>query len=198
MTAHKTKGLTYDNVIIINAANGKYGFPSQIEDDPIFNFVRSRDESYDFSEERRLFYVALTRTKNRVFILTPNNNPSTFVLELMNDYESKINLQEKDFPIKREIVLLSKKRMKCPVCGYPLQYQKNDVYGLKLYICSNEPEICDFMTNNLKSGKKSVHLCPKCGGVMYVKPRKDNSGYFFGCSNYKADNTGCNNAENLD
>ena len=198
MTAHKTKGLTYDNVILINAINGKYGFPSQIEDDPIFNFVRSKDESFDFSEERRLFYVALTRTKNRVFILTPHNNPSSFVLELIKDYKDKVNLQDKDFLIKREIILVSKNRTKCPVCGYPLQVQNNVAYGLRLYICTNEPEVCDYMTNNLKSGTKSIHLCSKCGGVMYIKPRKDKSGYFFGCSNYKSDNTGCNNIENID
>lgn len=198
MTAHKTKGLTYDNVILINALNGKYGFPSQIEDDPIFNFVRTKDESYDFSEERRLFYVALTRTKNRVFILAPDNNPSIFVLELLNDYSDKVNLQDKDFPLKKEVTLLTKNRTKCPVCGYPLQVQKNEAYGLRLYICTNEPEVCDYMTNNLKSGKKSIHLCPKCGGVMYVKPRKDKSGYLFGCSNYKQDGSGCNNAENIE
>lgn len=197
MTAHRTKGLTFDNVILINAINGKYGFPSQIEDDPIFNFVRKKDDSYDFSEERRLFYVALTRTKNRVFILTPNNNPSTFVLELIRDYKDKINLQENDFPIKREITLLSKKRTKCPVCGYPLQLKYNDAYGLRLYICTNEPEVCDYMTNNLKSGKKSIHICPECGGVMFVKQRSDRTGYLFGCSNYKSDGSGCNNIEDL-
>lgn len=198
MTAHKTKGLTFDNVILINAINGKYGFPSQIEDDPIFNFVRSRDETFDFSEERRLFYVALTRTKNRVFILTPNNNPSAFVLELISDYGDRVNLQEGDFPIKREITLLSKNRKKCPICGYPLQLQNNKAYGLRLYICTNEPEVCDYMTNNLKSGKKSIHLCNKCGGVMFIKPRKDHSGFFFGCSNYKQDGSGCNNIENIE
>lgn len=198
MTAHKTKGLTFDNVILINAVNGKYGFPSQIEDDPIFNFVRSKDESFDFSEERRLFYVALTRTRNRVFILTPHNNPSTFVLELMNDFKDKINIHEEEFEIKKEVTLLSKKRTKCPVCGYPLQTQNNKTYGLRLYICSNEPEVCDYMTNNLKSGKKGIHLCNKCGGVMYLKPRKDKSGYFFGCSNYQSNGKGCNNTENIE
>ena len=198
MTAHKTKGLTFDNVILINAVNGKYGFPSQIEDDPIFNFVRSKDESFDFSEERRLFYVALTRTRNRVFILTPHNNPSTFVLELMNDFKDKINIHEEEFEIKREVTLLSKKRTKCPVCGYPLQTQNNKTYGLRLYICSNEPEACDYMTNNLKSGKKGIHLCDKCGGVMHVKTRKDKSGYFFGCSNYQLNGKGCNNTENIE
>lgn len=197
MTAHKTKGLTYDNVILINAINGVYGFPSQKEDDPILNFVMTKDESYDFSEERRLFYVALTRTRNRVFILTPDNNPSTFVLELIDDFGEKINLHDEEFPLSKEIKLPIKNRTRCPVCGYPLQVQNNKNYGLKLYMCTNEPEVCDYMTNNLKSKKKSIHLCPDCGGVMFVKPRKDGSGFFFGCSNYKKDNSGCNNAENI-
>ena len=198
MTAHTTKGLTYDNVIIINALNGKYGFPSQIEDDPIFNFVRTKDESYDFSEERRLFYVALTRTKNRVFILCPYQNPSPFILELLEDYKDKINLQDTDFRINRNIALMSKGRTKCPVCGYPLQLQSNKTYGLRLYICSNEPEICDYMTNDLISGKKGIHLCSKCGGVMHVKRRKDKNHYFFGCSNYKPDGSGCTNSESIE
>ena len=88
LTAHSSKGLTFDNVIIINAANARFGFPSQIEDDPVLSFVINNDKSYEFAEERRLFYVALTRTKNRVFILTPQNRPSKFVQELINDYEN--------------------------------------------------------------------------------------------------------------
>lgn len=198
MTAHATKGLTYDNVIIINAINSKFGFPAQIDDDPIFNFVRTNDDSYDFSEERRLFYVALTRTKNRVFILTPYQRPSSFVLELLADYKDKINLQDSDFPIRREIKLVKSDRIKCPICGYPLQLQKNNAYGLRLFICTNEPEVCDYMTNNLVSGTRGIHLCNKCGGVMFVKPRKDKSGYFFGCSNYKTDGSGCLNTKKID
>lgn len=199
MTAHATKGLTYDNVIIINMLNGRYGFPSQIDDDPLFNFVRTKDESYDFSEERRLFYVALTRTKNRVFLLAPYQNPSKFILELLEDYSSdKVNIQEdKAHPLNRNIELIGSKRTKCPVCGYPMQLRENKNYGLKLYICTNEPEICDYMTNNLKSGKIGIHLCKKCNGVMHVKPKKDKSGYIFGCSNYKPDKSGCNNVEDL-
>ena len=63
MTAHSSKGLGYDYVILINAIEGKYGFPSQIENDPIMKLVTVQDGSMKFAEERRLFYVALTRTK---------------------------------------------------------------------------------------------------------------------------------------
>ncbi len=68
MTAHSSKGLGYDNVILINMIEGKFGFPCQIEDDLIIKLVTYEDKSMPFAEERRLFYVAMTRTKNRVYI----------------------------------------------------------------------------------------------------------------------------------
>ena len=52
--------------------------------------VESIDVSYPYAEERRLFYVALTRTKNHVFILYSKNSGSPFVKELKNDYKDKL------------------------------------------------------------------------------------------------------------
>ena len=69
MTAHASKGLGYDNVIVINGKNETYGFPSKIENDPVLNFVVKQDNYIEAAEERRLFYVAMTRTKNRVLKL---------------------------------------------------------------------------------------------------------------------------------
>lgn len=76
MTAHSSKGLGYDNVILINMFEGKFGFPCQIEDDPIIKLVTYEDNSMPFAEERRLFYVAMTRTKIG-YILRPlkQNHP---------------------------------------------------------------------------------------------------------------------------
>lgn len=71
LTAHSSKGLSADNVIIINAKDEIYGFPSKVDDDLVLDLVVPNDTSYNYAEERRLFYVALTRTKNRVFIVTP-------------------------------------------------------------------------------------------------------------------------------
>ena len=63
LTAHSSKGLSADNVIIINAKDDVYGFPSKVDDDPVLSLVVVNDNSYTYAEERRLFYVALTRTK---------------------------------------------------------------------------------------------------------------------------------------
>ena len=59
---HQSKGLECDNVILINLKNWKAGFPNKMVDDPVLNFVK-RNGDFSYAEERRLFYVALTRTK---------------------------------------------------------------------------------------------------------------------------------------
>ncbi len=189
MTAHSSKGLGYDDVIIVNGKNETYGFPSKIEDDPVLAFVIKGDRSIDYAEERRLFYVAMTRTKNRVFFVAPEQNPSEFLLEIKRDYKNVIlrgnwNEEEPQSFVKKA----------CPLCGYPMQLKYKKAYGLRLYICSNEPEICGFMTNDIKGGKLTIQKCDKCrDGYLIVKLGKD-SGYFLGCTNYKNNGTGCNNS----
>ena len=184
MTAHSAKGLGYDNVILINLFEGKYGFPCQIEDDPIIKLVTYEDKSMPYAEERRLFYVTLTRTKNRVYLATPKHKPSRFLVELINDYhlphDPEINMETVD--------LFS---LRCPVCGFPLKYEFNKNYGLHLWICSNEPEICDFMTND-KIHKHDIYKCPKCkDGYMIVKMNPKNGNVFYGCTNYFRESDPC-------
>lgn len=189
MTVHRAKGLGYDNVIIINARNEVYGFPSQVQEDPVLKFVVKDDHSIEYAEERRLFYVALTRTKNRVYIVAPQEHPSEFVTELLDDYYSNIVVHG---DVVIDEITDNQVVKKCPVCGYPLQLRYKKAYGLKLWICSNEPEICDFMTNNLKGGILPIMKCDKCrDGYMIVKEGKGLP--FLGCTNYNADNSGCNN-----
>jgi DNA helicase-4 len=190
MTAHSSKGLGYDNVILINMFEGKFGFPCQIEDDPIIKLVMHEDKSMPFAEERRLFYVAMTRTKNRVYIATPKNKPSRFLVELIKDY----NLPHAE-GINMETVDLF--NLRCPVCGFPLKYEFNKNYGLSLWICTNEPEICDFMTND-KVHKHDIFKCPKCkDGYMIVKMNPKNGNVFYGCTNYFNDTGKCTNMVSL-
>lgn len=187
MTVHRAKGLGFDNVIIINARNDVYGFPSRVQDDPVLKYVVRDDHSIEYAEERRLFYVALTRTKNRIFIVAPQQHPSEFVKELIHDYP--IVTLHGEF---KESFETTKEIKRCPICGYPLQLRYKKSYGLKLWICSNEPEVCDFMTNNLKGGDLPIIKCDHCkDGFLIVK--EGNNGPFLGCTNYKFDGTGCNN-----
>lgn len=89
LTVHKSKGLGYDNVIILNMNNGVFGFPSLKETDKIKRKLLNTQESYLYAEESRLFYVALTRTKNKVYILYKFNCCSIFIKELLKTH--KIN-----------------------------------------------------------------------------------------------------------
>lgn len=192
MTAHGSKGLGYDNVVILNGMEGKFGFPSQIEDDPIMKLVTVDDKSVPFAEERRLFYVALTRTKNRTYILTPQNRPSRFVMELIQKYHLPVeaDLQYHDMP-KTGFTAI------CPDCNYPLKKEYNQNYGLTLYMCTNEPEICDFMTNR-SDCLGDIHKCNRCkAGYMIVKPNRKSGQFFFGCTNYSTVGIKCKNSETL-
>lgn len=83
LSVHSAKGLEADHVILINCNQGAYGFPSLIEDDPILDFILSRSEQYPFAEERRLFYVAMTRAKKRMYILYDQQRPSPFIGEFL-------------------------------------------------------------------------------------------------------------------
>ena len=192
MTAHASKGLGYDDVIVLNGRNAKYGFPAKIEDDPVLKFVVHEDQSMEYAKERRLFYVAMTRTKNRVFFIAPEQNPSEFLLELKRDYKHitlKGSWNDQD--------IVSQKGYKpCPICGYPLKLRYKPSYGLRLYICSNEPEICDFMTNDIGGGRLSICKCNRCRDGYLIVRRSGKGNYFLGCTNYRSDKRGCNQTRN--
>lgn len=86
LTIHKSKGLEYDNCILINAIDDKYGFPSKIEDEEIIKLLKPKiEENIFYPEERRLFYVAMTRTKNKLYILVPKSKTSSFIREIESD-----------------------------------------------------------------------------------------------------------------
>ena len=83
LTIHSSKGLGFDQCILINAIDDKYGFPSKIDDDPLIKLIKPQnEENILFPEERRLFYVALTRTKNKLYIVCPKSKVSSFVKEI--------------------------------------------------------------------------------------------------------------------
>jgi DNA helicase-4 len=89
-TVHKAKGLESDNVILLNLNNSPYGFPNRI-DNKLQRKILPKNK-YLYEEERRLFYVALTRTKNNIYLLVDKDNPSIFVKELLYNSRKYIEI----------------------------------------------------------------------------------------------------------
>ncbi|MFO1089945.1 MAG: UvrD-helicase domain-containing protein [Hyphomicrobiales bacterium] len=84
-TIHAAKGLEADHVIILGVDSGRLGFPSQIVDDPLLSLVSPEAEMFPNAEERRVMYVAMTRARFTLTILTSTTRPSSFVTELRSD-----------------------------------------------------------------------------------------------------------------
>lgn len=205
-TAHSSKGNEADHVIIVGMTDQINGFPNKIENDPIINLVLPEQEDYPFAEERRLFYVALTRAKKSVIIPYDINNCSTFIHELLKHYArgnieiNHISYDRKSSPL--EVIALEK----CPTCisgDLILRTTKNN----KTYTgCSNYP-YCDYNRNACPSCGSHVRLigevykctdakcnwlaplCPICkdGHLHKVTNQKDT---YTSCSNWKK---GCDN-----
>jgi hypothetical protein len=84
-TIHGAKGLEADYIVIPGLVAGRYGFPSDMADDPVLDLVMAAPEHFPHAEERRLLYVALTRARREVVIMTRRGSESPFVEELRND-----------------------------------------------------------------------------------------------------------------
>ena len=173
LSVHKSKGLEADNVILLNFRNDKLGFPNQIIDDPVLNFVLTNAEDYRFAEERRLFYVAITRTKNRTYVLVDNKNPSSFFKEFS---------ESTSVFFKSTGRRISGRQTKCPVCKTG-DLLKVELDGKTFVGCSNFPR-CHYTQRDVTI-LSSPKICPACGGFL-IKRRGYNGHYFVGCSNYPA------------
>ncbi|UTW08006.1 UvrD-helicase domain-containing protein [Pseudomonas benzenivorans] len=134
-TVHSSKGAEADYVLLVNVIKGVKGFPSEIQDDPILQIAMPEPEAYPFAEERRLFYVALTRAKRGVFIYTVAGRPSIFLTELQQT--GAISIQD----ASGETLEL----IPCPKCGAGMKTQRNSQYG-PFYGCSLYPK-CDWKEN---------------------------------------------------
>ena len=95
MTIHKSKGLEEEQIILINLESKIDGFPSKIIPSEYLMYVNSNIDKFPYAEERRLFYVALTRTKTNVILLVKKDNPSIFITELVKNYKKHIKIVEK-------------------------------------------------------------------------------------------------------
>ena len=170
ITAHKSKGLEADNVIVLNLKNDLYGFPNKLTDDPIISLLLSAPEVCRFAEERRLFYVALTRTKNKVYLMV-SENESLFAKEIKqySNYLIQGRYGETDL-------------VNCPWCKTGrLVIRKNSQTGKNFVGCSHYPN-CNQSYNNIEILSKPI-LCPACQSGFLVR-RRGRYGEFLGCTNY--------------
>ena len=116
-TVHGSKGLEADYIVIPSMTTGTYGFPSTIADDPVLDLAMPAPESFPRAEERRLFYVALTRARRAVLLITDPRRMSPFVIELLKDPHVTVT-GDSDAPV--EI---------CPGCGQGTLVERNGKFG---------------------------------------------------------------------
>lgn len=81
---HKAKGTEADYVLILGCVGGLHGFPSKILEENLLDIVNNRKQNFNekMEEERRLFYVALTRCRKQLYIFTSKYNRSRFISEI--------------------------------------------------------------------------------------------------------------------
>ncbi len=189
LTAHSSKGLEADYVIVIGLTSGEYGFPCQITDDPILNLVLAKQDPFPNAEERRLFYVSITRAKKHVYLVIDNNySVSSFASEI----------QQKGYEI--ELDTGNQSLLNCPNCKTGWIVLRTGQYG-EFYSCSNypyciyKPKICPqcqkgFLNKRETKYQCSEHTCsfnaepcPACDDG-YLVLRSSKHGPFYGCSNY--------------
>ena len=192
-TAHSAKGQEADHVIILDLRNHKYGFPCRVDDDPIMDMVlppRSAD-GVPFAEERRLFYVAMTRARKGAYLIADGENPSPFVWELLKQQENirTIGNLPEICPWCNQAVLTRSQtgqNLRClrhPYC----RYLAPRCTECKLGYIRIERNVEWAHCNNPECRKK-FQVCHECRtGVMLVRVPRNGGRPFLGCSQYGAE-----------
>ncbi len=204
-TVHQSKGLECDNVILINLKNWKAGFPNKMVDDPVLNFVKRNGDSFSYAEERRLFYVALTRTKNNVYLLAPYFKSSVFVQELKTDANVELlNLEHNRLETLKNIEKNGERyviptKLKCPVCktGVVLLESFWNKGKLNRVLKCSHNMVPPFNRCNWEGGYygseledlDDIEYCPSCDGILIKRYRHSDGHPFLGCTNFRK--TGC-------
>lgn len=128
ITVHSSKGLEADHVILPRITSETLGFPSRVIDDPVLQLAMPGGDGFEFSEERRLFYVALTRARQTVTLVTVARKESAFVTELVRDFDLKV-LNADGSENTDEV---------CPKCGTGFLVARTGRYG-PFYGCTSFP-----------------------------------------------------------
>lgn len=183
-TVHSSKGLEADYVMLLNVVEGMMGFPSQITDDPVLQIAMPEPDPYPLAEERRLFYVALTRARRQVRIYTQAGSPSRFLIELAKSGA---------VDVKTETSVLQP----CSKCGEGTIKRHDGHYG-SFEACSMHPR-CDFKRNLETDGtiiakpSNSVRItrptfagdtCPTCRTGRMVVRSSGPYQSFLACTGY--------------
>lgn len=205
LTMHASKGKEADYVIIDELVCGKHGFPSEKITHPLLEALLPTKEDYPNAEERRLFYVAMTRAKQRAYLITDMAKASSFVSELIGQ---KYTIELNEFEIK-----LSQARFQdlyCIECISGSLVHRTSRYGA-FYGCTHYPYCKHLETGCKECGEPMkrisrfrvcidekcqgwVPLCLRCGGDMIL--RQGWNGQFWGCQNYKGTEEGsCRHTE---
>lgn len=189
ITAHSSKGTQADYVILVGMKSGVYGFPCQIVDDPLLDLVLAKEDTFPNAEERRLFYVAVTRAKKEVYLLADRKSTSEFITEILNN----------DYQVN--VVGRSSNPTKCPECETG-NIESMNWNGSTFYSCSNyphcryRPQTCPKCNNGfLKKESETeyacvndycgyeANICPICKDG-YLRTVRGPYSAFTGCSNF--------------
>lgn len=122
-TIHASKGLESKIVFIIGLTEGNGGFPDIWLEDRIFQVIKKANHDLLMEEERRLFYVAITRAKDKLFLITQKGNESSFLKEIPSAYTVRTTNALKQ--VVDKVILcnkcfsqLEKLHVYCPYCGH--------------------------------------------------------------------------------
>jgi ATP-dependent exoDNAse (exonuclease V) beta subunit len=121
-TIHAAKGLEAKVVFIIGLTEGNGGFPDIWLEDRIFQVIKKANHDLLMEEERRLFYVAITRAKDKLFLITEKGNESSFLKEIPETFTVKTSIPIKSVVDKiitcdKCYSQLEKLWVVCPYCG---------------------------------------------------------------------------------
>lgn len=201
LTVHRSKGLEADYVIVVGNEEGWLGFPCEIPDDPVLALLLDRPETFPHAEERRLFYVALTRARRRVYVLAEESKYSVFARELIEDPEIKGRV---------EVRGTLSPRWRCPHCGGVTIRRVLGRFG-EFWGCIEYPRCSGKLVDCPRCGEAPLEAepafvevpeqfrCPTCGvsqpacptcGRVLVR-REGPYGPFLGCTAWRADGAGC-------
>ena len=201
-TVHKSKGLESDYAIILNLNNHLIGFPNKMENDSVLKYVNHQKyEGIDYPEERRLFYVALTRTRKDVYVFHKDLKYSMFISEIKNEKQVE-NLSfvfENEEHMHINSLLESKFEVIetnniCPNCGIgSVNLIVNNDKGTSYFKCSkfcgwdggsHHNDNYAYENKRYLDYVKYAEVCD-CGGMMIVKQNSYTGGFFLGCNFYK-------------